>query len=144
MTVCKVVVLQQRHLRVHTGERPFDCQHCHRKFALKSTLDSHLRTHEVPNIAKISCDVCNCNFSSKSSLKVHQLLHTGARPYQCRYCEQTFRTCSNRKSHEKSKHKPEETPINSLDWVLQQIQDGGDGQSVDIPDNVTVLLEGVG
>lgn len=129
---------------MHTGERPFDCQHCHRKFALKSTLDSHLRTHDVSNTTKISCDTCNYNFSSKSSLKVHQLLHTGARPYPCRHCAQTFRTSSIRKSHEKSRHKPEnteETPINSLDWVLQQIQD--DGQSV-IPENVTVLLEGVG
>jgi len=54
---------------------------------------------------KYSCEVCRKPFVTEKALKMHENIHTGAKPYTCQVCGKAFNHISNRQRHEKTVHK---------------------------------------
>lgn len=85
-----------------SGDRPFKCSVCSRRFSEQNTLSQHMRTHtrEKPYV----CDFpgCNASFAVAGSLTIHKRSrHTLERPFVCNWpgCGRAFAESSNLTKH---------------------------------------------
>ena len=88
-----------RHLKIHSGIKPFKCDFCNKKFVHHFQKIVHEKTHQGP-VVENQCRYCQKLFERDDHKVSHERVHTGERPYKCSYCPKTFSQKSHKKRHE--------------------------------------------
>jgi uncharacterized Zn-finger protein len=67
----------QKHIKRHTGDKPYKCDICGKECSMSCSLQTHIRTQTGINLINVIYSVCGKEFSMNFSLQRHIRTHTG-------------------------------------------------------------------
>lgn len=87
--------------KIPISERPYACpvDKCLRRFSRSDEVTRHMRTHTGQK--PFQCRICMRNFSRSDHLTTHVRTHTGEKPFSCEMCSRRFARSDERRRHMK-------------------------------------------
>nr|XP_056706154.1 zinc finger and BTB domain-containing protein 38 [Euleptes europaea]XP_056706155.1 zinc finger and BTB domain-containing protein 38 [Euleptes europaea]XP_056706156.1 zinc finger and BTB domain-containing protein 38 [Euleptes europaea] len=92
------------------------CELCERQHSSTEEAVEHLHRDTIPSKAYI-CELCQKQFQSPSTLRMHMRSHVGEKPYPCKTCGKSFSVSGNLQKHER-------THLSVKDFVCQYCDKG--------------------
>ncbi|XP_041974366.1 gastrula zinc finger protein XlCGF57.1-like [Aricia agestis] len=118
------------HLRTHSGEKPFQCNLCHKAYSQQSSLQGHMEGAHRKYLVEITCQYCGKHIKGRNRvyrhlrdhhdkprpcpicekpvtgkyMRKHMLRHTGVKTYTCETCAAAFYTSAELANHRRYAH----------------------------------------
>lgn len=84
----KACYLTQHNKTFHSGDKPYKCQRCGKRFPCDQSHEEHFAKHAGEKPFK--CELCPKQFNHKTDLRRHMCVHSGTKPYSCDLCGKGF------------------------------------------------------